>query len=96
MSDRKTMHRVQVSEIINTVSSTDSSAGYLGFIITYPDGHIENRILDYDVHSFGQVQIRIRSMHREACRLYGTDKQEQLITSSGNDDAGVPDTAHRK
>lgn len=64
---------VQVSKIINTVSDPFECTGCLGFIITYPDGRIENRILEYDKQSYDRVSDRIMQMYADILKQNGLD-----------------------
>lgn len=38
---------VRVSEIFETERDPDSGKGLMGFVVTFPDGRIENLVLDY-------------------------------------------------
>jgi hypothetical protein len=62
--------KVQVSEIINT--TLESSTGFLGFIITYPDGRIENMILDYNNISFEQVLTQIKRQRTDILKQFSS------------------------
>ena len=61
---------VQISEIVDTRSAQADGHGYLGFIITYPDGRIENKVLEYDRESYERVQSRIQRIYLSALKHY--------------------------
>jgi len=56
--------KIRVSEVINEVSSSSEGTGYLGFIVTYPDGKIENKILDYDRDSYQNTKAKIAKLRQ--------------------------------
>ncbi len=55
---------LQVSEIFETVTYPPDGTGYQGFIVTYPDGRIENVVIDYNPFNYYDVTIRIQAMHK--------------------------------
>jgi len=68
------MGRVMVSEIIDTTLNSNDGSGYLGFIITFPDGRIENMILDYDRKSYDLIRDQIIQMRDETIHHYHLDR----------------------
>ncbi len=62
--------RVQVSEIIDTVTDQTDGHGYLGFIITYPDGRIVNKILEYDQHNYQTILSQIEGIYIRTLRYH--------------------------
>ncbi len=66
--DAKTV--IRVSDIFNKSSIQGDGSGYLGFVITYANGEIENKILDYDQMSFNDVKNRIKVLRLNIINYY--------------------------
>mgnify|MGYP001432880089 CR=1 FL=1 len=62
--------QVQISKIVDTGPVQSDGHGYLGFIITYPDGRIENKVLEYDRESFEKVHARIEKIYLNTRKHY--------------------------
>lgn len=61
---------VQISEIIDTVTGQADGRGYLGFIITYSNGRIDNKVLEYDRESYKKVYSRIERLQNACLKRY--------------------------
>lgn len=59
---------VQISEIIDSIPAQSDGHGYIGFIITYPDGRIVNRVLEYDTQTHERVHSKIQRMYQYALK----------------------------
>jgi len=59
---------------MDTLSDQSKGTGYLGFIITYSDGHIENRLMDYNRENHDLVRDKIRWMHDKTLRQHDPHK----------------------
>jgi len=63
-------NNVRISEIFDTVSDPKNGKGFWGFIITYPQGRIENCILEYKQDSYEYVHQQIIAMRRQVLSQY--------------------------
>jgi|GEM_PF-2511002 len=39
--------KAKISEVMEFISGSEQGSGYWGFVVTYPDGHIENYTYEY-------------------------------------------------
>ena len=61
---------VRISEVFDTLSDAKSGKGFWGFIITYPRGRIENRVLEYQKDSYEYVHQQIIALHKKLLSHY--------------------------
>ena len=62
MMNSNSESKVQISDVYETDRDPDSGKGLMGFVITFPDGRIENLVLDYDTEDHDETLRRITQM----------------------------------
>lgn len=61
---------VQISQIIDIPENRLAGHGYLGFIITYPDGRIVNKLMKYDQSNHELVRTRVQRSYINALKSH--------------------------
>ncbi len=54
------------SGIYQTECDPETGIGLLGFVITYPDAHIENQVLEYTKDNYQEIRHEITLLHQTA------------------------------
>lgn len=70
MKERET-RTAHVSDIFQTECDPRSGKGLMGFVITYPDGRIENRVLSYDSETHDENYFRISEIRKGVLSAIG-------------------------
>jgi len=64
MRDNKSPLRI--SNIIDFKPVSGKGKGMLGFVITYPNGRVQNEMMDYTAEDFDSAMKQISAKHRKA------------------------------
>lgn len=73
MKSKIQSNEVQISRIINTV--IEPGCGFVGFIITYPDGRIENTVIDYQSDNYELIYSELLQLYNRVLSRYGMKKR---------------------
>ncbi|MDP2172399.1 MAG: hypothetical protein Q8M98_06325 [Candidatus Cloacimonadaceae bacterium] len=72
---KQEQQKVQISGIVDTITDPESGKGMLGFVITFPEGKIQNQALDYNQSNYREIALRIADLHQKAKIRYQKSKQ---------------------
>lgn len=56
-------NKASVSPIIDTKTDLLTGKGMLGFVVTYSDGMVQNKVLDYTPENYEQVHRKVADLH---------------------------------
>jgi len=62
---KRERHTTQVGNIVNTVPLSKSDKGMLGFVITFSDGSMQNKIIDYSAEEYHEAIKQINALHKK-------------------------------
>jgi beta-lactam-binding protein with PASTA domain len=61
---------VKISSIIDTKPDAGNGRGMLGFVITFPDGRMQNKVMDYVKEDYDIVLKKINALHKKMVARY--------------------------
>jgi hypothetical protein len=68
---KKEVQKVQISGIVNTITDSEKGSGLLGFVITFPDGKMQNTAIEYNSTNHQEIATIISDLYRKAKAKYG-------------------------
>ncbi|PKN72422.1 MAG: hypothetical protein CVU50_07585 [Candidatus Cloacimonetes bacterium HGW-Cloacimonetes-3] len=70
MKNTNAKSQVKISKVIDTKPDTGNGKGMLGFVITFPDGSMQNKVMDYVKDDYDNVLKKIRTLHQKMIARY--------------------------
>ncbi|MDY0150953.1 MAG: hypothetical protein RBS43_01615 [Candidatus Cloacimonas sp.] len=67
--------KAQISGIIDTITDSESGKGMLGFVITFPNGKMQNQAIEYEQSNYQEVASKIAELHKIAEIQYQTTNE---------------------
>ena len=76
---QQSIQNVQISGIVDTITDADKGRGLLGFVLTFPDGKMQNTAIEYDNTNHQEIALKVSYLYQKTKAKYG----KVLASNSG-------------